>query len=49
MAKGLRSKVGRRMRRARRDHFMQVQGYKDLQDIHERLVNPNNNIIENCK
>lgn len=49
MAKGLRSKVKRRLRGARRAHFMKVQGYKDIQKISDRLVNQNNSIMENCK
>jgi len=49
MAKGLRSKVKRRLRGARRAHFMKVQGYKDIERLHDRLVNPDNSIIENCK
>ena len=49
MAKGLRSKVKRRLRGCRRAHFMKVQGYKDLQDLNDRLNDPNNSIVENCK
>ena len=49
MAKGLRSKVKRRIRGARRAHFMNVQGYKDIQNLNDRLTDPNNSIVENCK
>eukprot|EP00347_Sterkiella_histriomuscorum_P023071 403336062 len=40
MAKGLRSKVKRRLRTARREHFHETQGKFDQQKIASRLHNP---------
>ena len=48
MAKGLRSKVKRRIRAARREHFMNVQGNKDLEEFNTRLTDPNSNINVTC-
>ena len=48
MAKGLRSKVKRRIRAARREHFMKVQGMKDLEEFNKRLTDPNSNINVTC-
>jgi hypothetical protein len=49
MAKGLRSKVKRRLRTARREHFMELQGKKDLQKVSQNLQNPCYDLKKDCK
>lgn len=49
MAKGLRSKVKRRIRGARRAHYMKVQGYQKYEEINKKLVDQNHNIADHCK
>ena len=49
MAKGLRSKVKRRIRGVRAAHFLKVQGMKDLQKLHDKLVDKKHSILESCK
>ena len=49
MAKGLRSKVKRRLRGVRRAHFLKVQGMKDLQKLNDKLNDKSHNIKDHCK
>lgn len=48
MAKGLRSKVKRRLRTARREHFQEIQGKQDQQKIASRLHNPHYDLRSDC-
>ncbi|CAI2379403.1 unnamed protein product [Moneuplotes crassus] len=48
MAKGLRSKVRRRLRGVRRAHFMKVQGMKDLQRLNDKLTDKDHSIMKDC-
>jgi len=49
MAKGLRSKVKRRLRSARRDHYYKTQGQFHLKQVSEKLNNPHYDIKQECK
>ena len=49
MAKGLRNKVKRRLRTARREHFMEIQGKADRQKIANNLNNPYYDLAQDRK
>ena len=49
MAKGLRSKVKRRLRSARRHHYMENEGKQIQQKIASRLHNPYYDLKTDCK
>ena len=49
MAKGLRNKVKKRLRSAKRSHYDEIKGKHDLQTVASRLHNPNYNIRSDCK
>ena len=49
MAKGLRSKVKKRLRGARRQHYMEHEGKVKMQTIAARLHNPYYDLKTDCK
>lgn len=49
MAKGLRSKVKKRLRSTRREHYMQHDGKIQMQTIANRLHNPYYDLKTDCK
>jgi hypothetical protein len=49
MAKGLRSKVKRRLRTARRAHFDEIQGKRDLALLSTKLNDPHYDLKLDCK
>jgi len=49
MAKGLRNKVKKRLRSAKREHHYETKGKYDLQVIASKIHNPHYDLKKDCK